>query len=318
MYGIGREQLRRVTLGLGLLGVLVALFVFVPAVLAQEGGEGDIRSPDECAECHPEAFESWHTTLHATTSERPEFISAWADAGRPAYCRQCHGTGYDAQTGEFVFEDVTCQSCHVELGDQPHPAGDMSVDTSAELCGSCHSGVHSPTFEEWLLSDHGTMGIECLTCHDPHNDGMRADNVNELCGRCHKDQSADDNVHNMTGMDCSFCHMYGAQQLRGPGEDSPGTGHAFDIAPDVCAECHGMTHTLTVSDVSEDSIDAAAVDNAADAADETEDVEMLEEQVVELEERAQSNLDLGLVGGGLGGIVLGAAGVWALRRGKTA
>jgi predicted CXXCH cytochrome family protein len=302
-----------------LTGVLVLAFTFVPVALAQEGEE--IRSPDECAACHPEAYESWETTLHANTSTRPEFISAWADAGRPAYCRQCHGTGYDPASGEFILEDVTCQSCHWALEDESHPGGQMMVDTSAELCGDCHSGVHSPTYEEWLLSDHGTMNIDCLTCHDPHNDAMRADNVNQLCSRCHEEATTG-TAHNIEGMECSFCHMYGAQELSGPGESSQGTGHTFNIPPDVCASCHGMTHTLTVDEVAEDEETGAEVAEAeAGSATEPQasaDPEELETTIAELEARARDNLDLGLAGGGLGGLLLGGAMVWFIRRGKSA
>jgi hypothetical protein len=311
MLRINLKVAERIALALAILGAVAFTFAFVPVAQAQDGDE--VKSPDECAACHSEAYESWETTLHANTSSRPEFIEAWADAGRPAYCRQCHGTGYDPTTGEFVLEDVTCQSCHWEVEDQPHPAGDMLVDTSAELCGTCHSGVHSPAYEEWLLSEHGTMNIDCLTCHETHNDNMRADNVNELCGRCHE-ESADGSAHNIEGMECSFCHMYGAQQLRGPGEVSLGTGHTFEIPPDVCASCHGMEHTLTISEVDEEdeSVEPTPVAESEPALE----IEELQGRVYELEDRARENLDLGLAGGGLGGLLLGGAMVWMIRRGR--
>jgi predicted CXXCH cytochrome family protein len=202
----------------------------------------------------------------------------------------------------------------------------MSVDTSSELCGTCHSGVHSPTYEEWLLSDHATMNIDCQTCHDPHSNEMRADDVNELCGRCHE-ESTDGSAHNIDGMECSFCHMYGAQELRGPGEPSEGTGHSFDIPPDVCAECHGMTHTLTVDDVTAEERVAAIVEQNTGSevegteepapADEEANTEEVTTAMADLETQAKDNLDIGLAGGGLGGLLLGGAMVWFIRRGKS-
>lgn len=305
-------------LRLALPALVVLLFVTVPAALAQEGV--DFTSPDECAECHTEAYESWTHTLHANVSSRPEFIAAWAEADRPAYCRQCHGTGYDAATGEVAFEDVTCDACHTKVGDEPHPTADYTVDSSAELCGTCHSGVHSPTYEEWLLSDHGTMNIDCQTCHQPHDDGLRASDSNELCGRCHL-ESTDGSAHNIEGMECSFCHMYGAQQLSGPGEQTQGTGHTFDIPPDVCAACHGMTHTLTVDDVADEPQEiaevAAAQEDEGASAESVEAEEPEEADAENLEQPTRDNFDLGLAGGGLGGLLIGASIVWLIRREKA-
>jgi hypothetical protein len=194
----------------------------------------------------------------------------------------------------------------------------MSVDTSAELCGDCHSGVHSPTYEEWLMSDHGTLNIDCQTCHQPHEDGLRADNANELCGRCHQ-ESADNSVHSIAGMECSFCHLYGAQELSGPGEEQQGTGHTFSIAPDVCASCHGMTHTLTVGDVAEESeeTDTGAETESETPSEPDADIEELENRIADLEQRSRENLDIGLAGGGLGGLLLGGAMVWFVRREKA-
>lgn len=279
-------------------GVLLCLGILTlptQTVLAQD--DDKVRSPDECAACHEDAYTSWQDSTHASSMTDPMFIEAWARAGDPAYCKSCHATDYNPLDGSVHYEGVACLACHTdETGD--HPISTMTVDRSAELCAGCHSGTHAPDYDQWLLSDHATMNISCADCHYSHNGELRMEDPTELCVSCHK--IGEDEVHGQEGMACHDCHMSRSSEVVDPlSGRTGGTGHSFGISSDVCASCHGMTHTLKAADT----------DASAPVAD--EEVASCEEEVQNL---AQRNRDLGLTGGGIGGLVLGLTIPWLLRR----
>jgi hypothetical protein len=289
---------------LGIVLVCVLLLALAPVALAQEGDDGDapgVRSPDECAACHVEAYEAWEGSHHADSLSDPIFLEAFTRAGEPIYCQGCHATGYDPIRRTVQFEGVGCLACHTEIeGEGTHPAeGGMTTDDSADLCGECHNGSHAPDYDEWLLSEHATMNIDCVDCHQSHDTALLIEDPIESCVTCHP--HAADDVHGQEGMACHDCHMYASDEV----VDSlsgrqAGSGHTFSIPAEVCGSCHGMTHMLQPGDE-----DASEADASSEAL-----ATCLEEQ----ETQSRQSRDLGLVGGGIGGIVLGATIPWLLRR----
>lgn len=292
----------------GVLFAAILLFAAVPGVLAQEGddengGEGssEVRSPDECAGCHAEAYEIWEGSQHAASLSDPIFLEAFTRAGEPIYCQECHATGYDPISRTVQYGGVGCLACHTEIeGEGTHPAeGGMTIDNSSDLCGTCHSGSHSPDYDEWLLSEHAVMNIGCVDCHQSHDTALLIEDPVASCVTCHP--HAADDVHGQEGMSCHDCHMYASDiiidSLSGR---RAGSGHTFAIPADVCGSCHGMTHMLQ-----------ATGEEAPEAGDDAEALAVcLEEQ----EAQAEQSRNLGLVGGGIAGLVLGAAIPWLLRR----
>ncbi len=152
------------------------------------------------------------------------------DEVKPYNCGACHTTGWvadeDAETdndlsdnqdglpgiyGTFEFGGIHCEACH-------GPGDEMSVDTSADFCGTCHirgdadtipaSGGfirHHEQFNEFLAGPHSVL--ECVTCHDPHK---RAEFsiVNE-CEDCHDNIAESFAKDPMAGqgVECEDCHM---------------------------------------------------------------------------------------------------------------
>lgn len=258
------------------------------------------KGPDFCAQCHGEIYHEWEATRHSGAMADPVFQQAWLEARQPGYCLACHTTGYDVKSGDFAFEGVTCESCHGAYK-EGHPPDPMAVNESAEFCGRCHTGVHSPTYEEWLVSGHAKGGIECTSCHRSHSESLRADTPSELCGRCHR-EAYEGSVHSIEGLSCEGCHMY-----RGPEDaDFKGTGHTFEIAPEVCAGCHAMIHSMrkTGPASKKPPLDQQVAD--------------LNTQVTGIEERSTSNLNMGLTVGAIGALPLGFAIAWLwLRRSSS-
>jgi len=240
--------------------------------------------PVECAECHAEVHDMWQTSPHANASLSETFQQAYAENGQQTYCMTCHASGYDPNTQEYVFEGVVCSTCHtMQTGE--HPPGPMSVADSSEMCGQCHSGEHSPEYNEWLISDHSGFNIDCVDCHVAHDNSLRLDDVNATCADCHQD-AMNDEIHMGEDMTCVDCHM---TRMHG---DELVIQHTMFFDPKTCAECHGDIHTLqddTTRNLSDEDRQA---------------VVLLEEQMQTLEEKADTNLESGIVGGAFGSLVL--------------
>ena len=154
---------------------------------------------------------------------------------KPYNCGKCHTTGWqtteenggarqdglEGMAGTFAAGGVQCEGCHgpgSAHADSPSDEN-ISVDTSKELCGRCHTrdserriatsgGLikHHEQYDELVNSPHRFM--DCLTCHDPHKSvvydlGGRLDEP--TCTTCHSDRAV--LVSSMADHDCETCHM---------------------------------------------------------------------------------------------------------------
>ena len=195
MSNLSRPHVRRgltafgVSFGICLvLGIALAYSAPVSAApVAQDAtppatADGEYLGPDLCKACHEDIHQEWSATLHAAAFSSPIFQESWTKDPNKNACLQCHTTGYDANTGAYAFEGVTCESCHGPylVG---HPQKKMPITPDATLCSTCHK----TTTDEWRASRHGEAGIQCQACHNPHTQTPKAENVNALCSNCHKD-----------------------------------------------------------------------------------------------------------------------------------
>lgn len=159
----------------------------------------------------------------------------WADyhAGekKKYTCGECHTTGYDERgstgypgiVGSWAFEGIQCEVCHGPGSNHVKTQSpvDISVDTSAALCGQCRvSGEdlsiipakggfirHHEQYQELLQSPHKNM--ECVTCHDPHKRAGLSTYGKFDCNYCHLPQANDYEGTEMeeAGVTCIDCHM---------------------------------------------------------------------------------------------------------------
>lgn len=154
---------------------------------------------------------------------------------KPYNCGRCHTTGWSlfednggfrqddlpGMSGTFAQQGITCEACHGPGGDHVDDPSKLNivVDTSKELCGSCHyrdsehriaasSGFikHHEQYDELVNSPHRWMN--CGQCHDPHKGviyGLGGLKNPDNCYTCHADQKmalpVKDNIH------CTSCHM---------------------------------------------------------------------------------------------------------------
>jgi hypothetical protein len=122
-------------------------------------------------------------------------------------CLECHANiaGTVANT-RHAQAGVQCESCHgpaaSHAANPDDPLARPSTDLTGAMCGKCHTGSRHPIYEEWKTSDHAeavaadrtssscgrchseavrlsllknepvqgntSIGIACVTCHDPH------------------------------------------------------------------------------------------------------------------------------------------------------
>jgi predicted CXXCH cytochrome family protein len=244
--------------------------------------------PTECLECHTDEHTLWADSAHANASVNENFRNVFAEENQPSYCFSCHASGYDPSTGTYQYEGVVCSSCHTTVGEASHPPGPVSTASDEQVCATCHSGAHAPTYDEWLGSDHSEAGIDCVDCHLSHNNGLREIDVNTTCGDCHQEALVDE-VHMGQDMECTDCHM--TLVTNGNSHVTEHVNHSLDIDPSVCAECHGNTHVLSV------------VDNRASPEELTE-ISNLKGDVAELEDAADENLYSGIIGGAIAALLL--------------
>jgi hypothetical protein len=137
-----------------------------------------------CQMCHADNYDEWDGTPHSNAFTDEAFQSEWQSQGSPSECLECHTTGYDSASGEYAFEGVTCESCH--------GAGlTMAIDTSSELCGSCHTGEYGKDkFAQFQEGIHSNSGVKCIDCH-MHEDNHRFEVESKACATCH----TDDDIH---------------------------------------------------------------------------------------------------------------------------
>lgn len=246
-------------------------------------------NPADCEECHRNEFRQWASSPHANASLTNVFLRDFANQGRPGYCMNCHGSGYNPDTSSHAFEGVVCTSCHTMENGVEHPPAPVEIGKASEVCGRCHSGAHAPTYDEWLVSAHNSSGIDCVDCHTPHNNGLLLDDVNATCGSCHQ-EALTDPVHMGEEMDCVDCHM--VRQLADDGVHVVNTGHSMLINPGVCADCHGNTHLLSVRESNSSTEQQIA------------EVNTLQSEIDKLKEEADEERNAGVVGGALGALIV--------------
>lgn len=148
------------------------------------GGERD------CAPCHDESgfVPAYYTTAD---HDRTRFSLAGAHLAQP--CIACHSLITDEQGAtyrQFVFADVTCTTCHMDVH-----AGQFTDSKPVKTCGACHvvTTWHDLAFSHNHDSSYPLEGahvsVPCNGCHtSTTRDGVRFVRYRPLdpsCQTCH-------------------------------------------------------------------------------------------------------------------------------------
>ncbi len=229
---------------------LIFAGVTLMAVNAQEGTEQPVvqQAGDDnkdCAGCHTEFQMKWMNGSHGQSGTDPVFLTDWESQGKPGACLVCHTTGYDPATATWESANINCKACHVDEGGD-HPKTTMSMDTSPDLCGRCHSDTRFG-WQDWQGSTHYQRGMECTTCHDPHSaslkftvasDGSGLTDASQLCINCHKEASMGFSYtqHHKEGISCIDCHLEHLEKTNSTPHSVP--DHSFKASLETCNTCH--------------------------------------------------------------------------------
>ena len=155
-------------------------------------------------------YDTWKLTKHAQAMD-----SISATNSHFSYdCLGCHNVGWDTSivnygADEYVTKDTTktpnyvitnqaqfnkvknvgCEACHGPKGTADGQLADIAnhildyakvdsvIDYSAQNCGKCHQGAHTPYLEEWEKSGHAMSTSNPIVLNNPN------------CVKCHVAQS---------------------------------------------------------------------------------------------------------------------------------
>jgi DmsE family decaheme c-type cytochrome len=223
---------------------------------------------ERCQTCHSKESEHWGTTIHARLFElapRTELESKGCESCHGpgarhvsdpspgtivaftrgslssteemnAICMKCHAGGARMHWMGSMHETqgLACSDCHNPMGEQSVWGLEIRASAS-ETCFQCHpqqrvdfrKRSHMPLFEG---------KISCVDCHDPHGSVtdplIRADDVNQLCYRCHADKRGPFLwEHAPVVESCLNCHR------------PHGSNHEallVSITPFLCQQCHAQ------------------------------------------------------------------------------
>jgi predicted CXXCH cytochrome family protein len=189
----------------------------------------------DCADCHPNVDAAWLASPHAHAFDDEQFSQRWTALGKPGECLACHTTNYQSSTNTFAAEGVQCEACHGETV-EGHPPAVVPVKADTDYCGSCHT----TTLSEWRLTGHGTAGVGCMDCHDPHSQKPLFEDPDEMCLNCHEEDMGPylEDLHIQKGIGCVDCHALVIPPDPLPEDGIVPTGHAFTITPATCVACH--------------------------------------------------------------------------------
>ena len=221
--------------------------VTLVAVSAQDGTPPPAQEDaGECVDCHEDSQMSWENGPHGHATSDPAFVTAWTEQGKPGACLNCHVTGYDEATGTWKEDGVTCAACHADEGGD-HPKTTMSVEATPNTCGNCHTDTRFG-LQAWEGSTHYQEGMDCSSCHDPHNaslkitinlkDQTEAHDASRLCISCHEEASMNFpySIHNQEGVTCVDCHL---EHMENTNTDIHRVAdHSFKASIQTCTTCH--------------------------------------------------------------------------------
>ena len=275
----------------------------------------DVPTPQACQECHLDITNNWAESPHAHAFDDPTFQERWHSLGEKGECLACHTTNYQHTTGEYAAAGVECRACHGEAGSE-HPPEIVAIKADTEYCGSCHT----TTLGEWRLTGHGSAGIGCMDCHDPHSQGALFEVADEMCLNCHEETMGNylEDLHIEKGIGCVDCHTLVVPPEEMPEDGLVPTGHAFTITPATCVACH--TDTLHAGFSLPGYEQGAKAANGAELVEEVEstpaaaapvpDGATPEQQIQTLEAALASRNVTMIFQGGIVGLVLGGTTAW--------
>ena len=93
------------------------------------------------------------------------------------YCKDCHEKNYTS-INKSPHRIIICENCHGPAIDHPSETRPkLVIDRSREQCYRCHVKLPYPDtargrIKGFLDPEQHNPGMECVTCHNPHDPKM--------------------------------------------------------------------------------------------------------------------------------------------------
>ncbi len=89
-----------------------------------------------------------------------------------SYCQGCHEDKVKTLSAS-PHAVIPCEDCHGPARDHPDNPPKLAMDRSRGLCLRCHAELPYPTSGRAVIPgidpDRHNPGVECVSCHNPHN-----------------------------------------------------------------------------------------------------------------------------------------------------
>jgi len=158
------------------------------AMFLGEAGRG-------CEACHGDG------SVHVDSNEPADIRGAsvlrgWTNEQKSQACLSCHSENIHGWSGGVHEAELSCWDCHGEtLHFQPE-AAQVRAD-----CRACHKDMAARTRLQYRHP------VGCASCHDPHGDVPRGEEVSDLCLSCHREyQGPYVYEHGALDDGCQECH----------------------------------------------------------------------------------------------------------------
>lgn len=256
--------MKRNILILNLMGIFLLFFgnlFFSDEKIAKEE---EFIGADTCKGCHETQYASYAASIHSKKLVK--------GPGAKEACETCHGPGakhvekgggrgvnifdfgkrvmaearnekclicHEEQKGQAFwnitkhkFEGIACNDCHKVHGN----SSKLLKSAQNEVCYDCHKDIELQANKQ---SRHPIKEgkISCADCHNTHGEFgprmLKADNVNELCYKCHAEKRGPFMFeHPPVEENCMNCHV------------AHGSNHNKLLTmrmPNLCQSCHDWT-----------------------------------------------------------------------------
>ena len=133
-----------------------------PEALAEDAA---LPAPDDCRQCHPDQYDWWADTGHASAYELLVGVGREQDSS----CLVCHAVGFgmpggfrDPRVGA-PFGGISCYNCHevrpVHVGNKKLVVDPLYVHAERVdmMCETCHQNYRSPGFDR-------EAGLDAIAC----------------------------------------------------------------------------------------------------------------------------------------------------------
>ncbi|MBI5241743.1 MAG: DmsE family decaheme c-type cytochrome [Elusimicrobia bacterium] len=255
-----------------LISLLAAAGVLGAAVSLRAAETAAFVGAETCAGCHAEVAEKFAKTFHGRKAKSSDKLkagceschgpgslhaAAGGDKNNPGFatiknlknlsaseqsaaCLTCHKDAKQLmmwKTGSHATNDVSCLKCHSVHAGEGRKSLAARSQGETETCLKCHRKQKA----DMNLASHHPVPegkMFCTSCHNPHGGiegNLKADSLEELCGKCHSEKLGPFAFeHSPVADGCNNCHV-----VHGSSNDRL----LVMPQPAICTTCHWKPHS---------------------------------------------------------------------------